>query len=181
VRDGQKVWRSQRSRPSATTSCRPLDQKLYAIAPPPGRLPSAMSAHSRVLRGLPLEVCDAIQEYASDRVTCRAHESALISALAFRPNEAGDFGVPSTVVDAPLGISFSRSPLYMWRPRRRSTQIRFQHNQFNEHNFPLHFGIDKIWPTLREQDETEAMGAEDTRLYPRGCVASAQPHGWGWL
>ena len=143
-----------------------------------------MSAHSRVLRGLPPEVCDAIQDYASDRVTCRAHESALISALIFRPSEADEFrgdGIPSTVVDAPLGIYFRRSPLYMWRPRRRSTQIRFQHDQFNEHNFPQHFGIYKIWPTLREQDETEAMGGEDTRLYPGGLPASAQPHGWGWL
>jgi len=54
-------------------------------------------------------------------------------------------------------------------------------DQYDEHNFPQHFGIDKIWPTLRDQDETQAMGAEDSRLYPRGCRASAQPHGWGWL
>ncbi len=147
-----------------------------------------MSAHSHALSGLPADVRGYIQEYASDRVTCRAHESALISALAFRPREADEirgrpytFGIPSTVVDAPLGSYFVTSPLYMWRPRRRSKQLRFQHDQFNEHNFPQHFGIDKIWPTLREQDETEAMGAEDTRLYPGGLPASAQPHGWGWL
>jgi len=151
-----------------------------------------MSAPSRGFHGLPPEVCDAIRDYASDRVTCRAHESALISALIFRPSEADEFrgdGIPSTVVEAPLGIYFRRSPwanvpMGPWGPMgpgSRSQQIRFQHDQFNEHNFPQHFGIYKIWPTLREQDETEAMGAEDTRLYPGGLLASAQPHGWGWL
>ncbi len=147
-----------------------------------------MSAPARGFHNLPPGICRAIREYASDRVTCRAHESALISALIFRPREADEFrgrpytfGIPSTVVDAPLGSYFVTSPLYMWRPRRRSHQIRFKHDQFNEHNFPQHFGIDKVWPTLRDQDETEAMGAEDTRLYPGGLPASARPHGWGWL
>jgi len=148
-----------------------------------------MSAHSHVLNGLPTEVRDYIQEFASDRVTCRAHEAALISALSFRQSEADEFGgrphytsgIPATVVTAPLGTYFGRSPLYMWRSRRRSQQIRFQHDQFDEHNFPQHFGINETWPTLREQDETEAMGAGDARLYPGGCDASARPHGWGWL
>ena len=148
-----------------------------------------MTTLSRTLSSLPAEVQEHIRQYASDRVTCRAHESALISALSFHQSEADEFGgrphhtpgIPATVVTAPLGTYFGRSPLYMWRPRRRSQQLRFQHDQFNEHNFPQHFGIDKIWPMLREQDETEAMGGEDTRLYPGGCVASARPHGWGWL
>ena len=137
----------------------------------------------RALDGLPADVREHIREYASDRVTCRAHEAALISALSFRRSEADEFGgrIPATVVTAPLGTNFGRSPLNVWRTRWRSQQIRFQHDQFDEHNFPQHFGIDETWSTLREQDETEAMGAEDTRLYPGGCPASAQPHGWGWL
>ena len=148
-----------------------------------------MTALSRALSGLPTDVREYIQEYASDRVTCRAHEAALISALSFHQSEADEFGgrphytpgIPATVVTAPLGTNFGRSPLNMWRSRRRSQQIRFQHDQFDEHNFPQHFGIDETWSTLREQDETEAMGAEDTRLYPEGLPASARPHGWGWL
>ena len=148
-----------------------------------------MTALSRALNGLPADVRGYIREYASDRVTCRAHEAALISAPSFRQSEADEFGgrphytsgIPATVVTAPLGTYFGRSPLYMWRSRRRSQQIRFQHDQFDEHNFPHHFGINETWPTLREQDETEAMGAEDARLYPGGCDASARPHGWGWL
>ncbi len=142
-----------------------------------------MTALSRALGGLPTDVREHIQGYASDRVTCRAHEAALISALSFHQSEADEFGgrIPATVVTAPLGTNFGRSPLNMWRSRRRSQQIRFQHDQFDEHNFPQHFGLDKIWPMLREQDETEAMGAEDARLYPGGCAASARPHGWGWL
>ncbi len=148
-----------------------------------------MTALSRALSGLPTDVREYIQEYASDRVTCRAHEAALISALSFHQSEADEFGgrphytpgIPATVVTAPLGTNFGRSPLNVWRSRRRSQQIRFQHDQFDEHNFPQHFGIDETWSTLREQDETEAMGAEDTRLYPGGLPASARPHGWGWL
>ena len=142
-----------------------------------------MTALSRALSGLPTDVREYIQEYASDRVTCRAHEAALISALSFHQSETDEFGgpAPATVVAAPLGAYFVRSPLKLWRPLRRSHRLRFQRDQFDEHNFPQHFGLDKTWPTLREQDETEAMGAEDTRLYPEGLPASARPHGWGWL
>ncbi len=136
-----------------------------------------MSAHSHVLSGLPTDVQEYIQEYASDRVTCRAHEAALISALAFRPSKERT----GTVVETPPGVHFIQPSWNPWRRARGGWQMRLLENQYDEHNFPQHFGIDKIWPTLREQDETEAMGAEDTRLYPEGLPASARPHGWGWL
>ncbi len=120
-----------------------------------------------------------IRDYASDRVTCRAHESALISGLIFRPNEPHEYHwerLRGTVVETPYPVHFKI------RPRALSAyKLRFVHTAFNEHNHPKQFGIKRIWPTLREQDETEAMGAEDTRLYPAGLPASAQPHGWGWL
>ena len=138
-----------------------------------------MSVHSHALSGLPADVRGYIQEYASDRVTCRAHEAALISALAFRPSK-GRYH-KGTVVETPPGVHFIQPSWHPWRRARGGQQMRLLEDQYDEHNFPQQFGIDKIWPTLREQDETEAMGAEDTRLYPRGCVATTQPHGWGWL
>ena len=139
----------------------------------------AMSVHSRALRGLPVDIQGYIQEFASDRVTCRAHEAALISALAFRPSK-GRYH-KGTVVETPPGVHFIQPSWHPWRRAREGRQMRIMAGQYDEHNYPQHFGIDKIWPTLREQDETEAMGAEDTRLYPQGCDASAQPHAWGWL
>ncbi len=139
-----------------------------------------MSALSRALDGLPADVQGYIREYASDRVTCRVHEAALISVLAFRPSK-GRYH-KGTVVETPPGVHFIQPGSWdQWRRAREGRQMRIMADQYDEHNFPQHFGIDKIWPTLREQDETEAMGAEDTRLYPGGLPASARPHGWGRL
>ena len=138
-----------------------------------------MTTLSRAPRGLPADVWDYIRQYASDRVTCRAHEAALISALSFRPSK-GRYH-KGTVVETPPGVQFIQSSWDPWRWAREGRQMRIMSDQYDEHNFPQHFGIDKIWSTLREQDETEAMGAEDTRLYPEGLPASARPHGWGWL
>ena len=139
-----------------------------------------MSVHSRALRGLPADVRDYIRDCASDRVLCRAHEAALISALSFRPSK-GRYH-KGTVVETPPGVHFIQPGSWdPWRRVRGGRQMRIMSDQYDEHNFPQHFGIDKIWPTLREQDETEAMGAGDSRLYPRGCVATTRPHGWGWL
>jgi len=142
-----------------------------------------MSALSRALNGLPADVREYIREYASDRVTCRAHEAALISALSFHTRKCR-FHKGTAVVETPPGVHFITRSWDPWRRTRRTLQMLPLEDPFDEHNFPQQFGlsgIDKIWPTLREQDETEAMGAEDTRLYPRGCVATTRPHGWGWL
>ena len=136
-----------------------------------------MTTLSRAPRGLPADVWDYIRQYASDRVTCRAHEAALISALVFRPSRERT----GPVVETPPGVQFIQSSWDPWRWAREGRQMRIMSDQYDEHNFPQHFGIDMIWPTLREQDETEAMGAGDIRSYPGGLPASAQPHGWGWL
>ena len=138
-----------------------------------------MTALSRALNGLPADVRGYIREYASDRVPCRAHVSMLISALTFRPSKERFHS--GTVVETPLGVHFIQPSWNPWRRARSGRQMRLLEIQYDEHNFPQHFGINETWPTLREQDETEAMGAEDTRMYPEGCDASARPHGWGWL
>ncbi len=124
------------------------------------------------LSSLPAEVQEHIREYASDRVTCRAHEAALISALSFR-TRTSQFYKGTAVVETPPGVHFIRRSWDPWRRTRASLRMLPLEDPWDEHDFPQHFGLIGIyetWPTLREQDETEAMGAEDTRLYPEGCT-----------
>ena len=116
-------------------------------------------------KALPPETRDAIRAYASDRVTCRSHEAALISGLTFRPSETHEFygdQLPSTVVEA-HGAVFLQRRFASSTIGAHLRQIRLLHGQYDERNFPQHFGLALIWPNLREQDETEEMGAEDMR------------------
>ena len=64
-----------------------------------------------------------------------------------------------------------------WTP---SHMLEFYHEQFDERNFPWQFHPCLKWDNSREQDEIEAMGAEDTRLYPDGMPASLPPPWWWW-
>ena len=129
---------------------------------------------SRLLKALPDDVRKLIREYASDKVLHRKHEADLISALTFRTGEA--------LLDNYLytGVT-TAGPTYFINQNGSSYHLRFTHDQFDERNFPQHFDIGLVWDNLRQQDEIEAMGREDARLYPEGMPESDKPHGWGWL
>ena len=118
---------------------------------------------------LPLEVQELVQAYASDKVG--VHPTAtLIKSLRFRPN----FPDPeclenfpscsmlaSTLVQCPLGAGrFTHPNLRFYNTDR---YLRFIHREFDERNFPQRFDISLRWDNMRQQDEIEAMGAEDVR------------------
>ena len=125
------------------------------------------------LKALPDDVRELICEYASDKVLNRKHEADLISALTFRTHECllDDYMYTAVLATSPTYFINGAASHYLY----------FRHQQFDERNFPQHFDINLVWENLRQQDESEAMGREDTRLYPAGMPESDRPEGWGWL
>ena len=131
---------------------------------------------ARFLQNIPETVSQLINEYASDKVG--THPSAsLIKRLYFRLSRPGEFrrdGYQSTVVETRVPEYFIKPPTMAgWL--RQPDLIRFIHGQFDERNFPQHFDVRLTWENLRKQDEIEAMGKEDLRLYPEGMPAAVEP------
>ena len=131
---------------------------------------------------IPETVCKFIQEYKSDKVGI--HPTApLIKSLIFRQTGVNGIHFPDGHASTAVGAV---APTYfikrhdMWGIQS-PMWLRFCHSQYDERNFPQHFDISLVWDNLQQQDEIEAMGAEDNRLYPQGMPTSDTPHGWGWL
>ena len=121
-----------------------------------------------------------IRDYASDRVGPYWESTApLINSLQFSQQERVDhplcFYPVRTRVECDWHLAYfmakSFGNNYGWSP---SDMLEFHHEQFDERNFPQHFDISLFWPNSREQDEIEAMGAED------GMPASLPPAWWWW-
>ena len=133
---------------------------------------------SRLLATLPDDVRGHIRGYASDKTLHRQREANLISSLNFwisRPDEFYWFSkYQNTIVVAAAPDYFIKRDPLTSRPSDPEF-MRFIHNQFDERNFPQHFDISLTWDNLRQQDEIEAMGNEDTRLFPEGLPASVEP------
>ena len=123
-----------------------------------------------------------VRDYASDRVG--THMSAdMIKGLIFTQylasstDEHGMFYNPRTRVECERMEYFTVSEhgYPVNRVLRPPTHyLDFEHAQFDERNFPQHFDISLFYPNSREQDEMEAMGAED------GIPASVPPPWWWW-
>ena len=109
---------------------------------------------------LPPEVKELVKAYASDKVGI--HPTAtLVHQLIVRQSKPHEFyydDLPSTVVHCPSHAYFMNihPPSHStWRYRR------YMHTDFDERHHPQHFDISLRWDNMREQDEIEAMGAED--------------------
>jgi len=127
-----------------------------------------------------------IRDYASDKVgPYYGSTSPLINGLQFsqQPPVYSPIYYPvRTRVECDgrqeyfmkVGV-WSAFPDAGWTP---SHMLEFHHEQFDERNFPWHFRP----PTDRSSRhvEIEAMGAEDSRLYPDGMPASAPTPWWWW-
>ena len=128
------------------------------------------------------ENLELIKEFTSDKV--QAHlAAALIKSLSFRQARFQQVNGMYTFVYAQNDdyfIAKSELQLENWAVQHLES-LNFHHAQFDERNFPQHFDIQRTWDNMRQQDETEAMGNEDTRSYPSGMPPSDTQHGWGWL
>ena len=129
----------------------------------------------------------SIREYASDKIGVHP-SAALIKTLDFQVNiEDASWKNPCTEVYAADMDYFITKDCARpgWftdsRSRELSRSLKFDHNQYDERNFPQHFDIGLVWDKLLQNDEIESMGNEDTRSYPNGLPVSDTPHGWGWL
>ena len=119
-----------------------------------------------------------IKEYASDKIGVHP-TAALIKTLDFQfVDTIGN--VSYTNVGA-TGMDYFIVNSRFWRRSIFPDSLQFYHETFDERNFPQHFDIDLVRDNLRQQDEIEAMGREDARLYPEGMPESDKTHGWGWL
>ena len=116
-----------------------------------------------------------VRDYASDRVG--THMSAdMIKGLIFDRDVTDLFFHPRVRVRCDGRMEYFTVPERGYpvnRVLRPPTHyLDFEHAQFDERNFPQHFDISLFWPNSREQDETEAMGAEDSLIYPDGMPSS---------
>ena len=141
---------------------------------------------SRLLKPLPEDVRQMIRAFASDRVGPYWESTApLINGLQFSQQERVDYPryYPiRTRVECDVRKEYFMKKDWLsandeWTP---SHMLEFSHEQFDERNFPWQFHPRLKWKNSREQDEIEAMGAEDTRLYPDGMPASVPPPWWWW-
>ena len=131
-----------------------------------------------------------IRDYASDKVgPYYGSTSPLINGLQFSQQEKVYWPI---YYPARTRVECNRRQEYFmkrdewsafpdgWTP---SHMLEFHHEQFDERNFPWHFlpFRDEIHQCIScKQDEIEAMGAEDSRLYPDGMPASAPTPWWWW-
>ena len=110
------------------------------------------------LKILPPDVKDLVKAYASDKVGVHP-AAALIKTLKFSQS-FGNERLPSTVVQCPRRVGH-----FMNANRRffnsSTSYRRYIHTDFDERHFLHHFDISLRWDNMREQDEIEAMGAED--------------------
>ena len=124
-----------------------------------------------------------VHDYASDRVG--THMTAdMIKGLQFSQQERV---VSPIFYPVRTRVECDRRMEYFIVPERGypvnrvlrppTHHLDFEHAQFDERYFPQHFDISLFHPNTREQDETEAMGAEDSRLYPDGMPAADTPRG----
>ncbi len=126
-----------------------------------------------------------VHDYASDRVG--THMTAdMIKGLQFSQQErvvSPIFYPVRTRVECDGHMEYFIKPVRLypeirdWYPTH---QLEFHHEQFDERNFPWQFHPCLKWDNSCEQDEMEAMGAEDSRLYPDGMPASVPPLSWWW-
>ena len=120
-----------------------------------------------------------VRAYASDRVG--THMSAdMIKGLIFDRDVTDLFFHPRVRVRCDGRMEYFIRPERPYPESRDwypSYFIDFEYAQYDERNFPQHFDISLFHPNTREQDETEAMGAEDSRLYPDGMPAADTPRG----
>ena len=114
------------------------------------------------LKILPPDVKDLVKAYASDKVGVHP-AAALIKTLKFSQSSqcmTWPDGLHSTVVQCPRRVGH-----FMNANRRffnsSTSYRRYIHTDFDERHFPHHFDISLRWDNMREQDEIEAMGAED--------------------
>ena len=118
------------------------------------------------LKILPPDVKDLVKAYASDKVGVRP-AAALIKTLKFSQSSQYMLypdGLHSTVVQCPqIAGRFMKSHRSFFFPRvyHNTSYRRYIHTDLDERNFPQHFDISLRWDNMREQDEVEAMGAED--------------------
>ena len=117
-----------------------------------------------------------VRDYASDRVG--THMSAdMIKGLIFDRDVTDLFFHPRVRVRCDGRMEYFIRPERPYPESRDwypSHYIDFEYAQFDERNFPQHFDISLFWPNSRQQDEMEAMGAED------GIPASVPPPWWWW-
>ena len=115
-----------------------------------------------------------VRDYASDRVG--THMSAdMIKGLIFDRDVTDLFFHPRVRVRCDGRMEYFIRPERPYPESRDwypSYFIDFEYAQYDERNFPQHFDISLFWPNSRQQDEMEAMGAEDSRIYPVGMPSS---------
>ena len=115
-----------------------------------------MTSKQGLSKKLSDEIQNIIKEFASDKVGVHP-TAALIKTLRFDVEDNCTFVIH---VRETKNLQITRT-------------LTFFHEQFDERNFPQHFDICLTWDNLRQQDETEAMGNEDSRLYPQGMPDSS--------
>ena len=124
-----------------------------------------MTSKQGLSKKLSDEIQSIIKEFASDKVGVHP-TAALIKTLRFDVEDNCTFVIH---VRETKSLQITRT-------------LTFFHELFDERIHSLeHFDINLDWNNLRQQDEIEAMGNEDSRLYPQGMPESDLQHGWGWL